>query len=455
MRKIIVFLSMFFFLVAETWAQTNCKPIPNSKKCIDQTPCKTDSSGVQVCLAGTPLPAGAIAVTETCWQYSFDYACEDKSIDTCEKYAKNPACSVIGSKCDDTVPDTGKCSTWNFTYQCQTAPAQTSQQTVCTNGVFDSSSMTNPDNKNNTFALAAISQEILRQAATYTKNGQNIFTGVSEACTKGYAGIKNCCKTHPGAKSNSVVSSLVVNAGFSVVKYVGMEAINYLSDWVYDTAYAIDSFLGGMLSDFGLLGEQGPVTPNDFSLGAYGFTYSTGTFEAGSGLMGANTSLVEFQGGGFIQFNPYVFAAVVAFQILQSLASCSDAEMLLAMHKGANLSVFFKEECDKSFLGSCLLYKDSYCSFNSVLAKIVNIQGKSQIGLDPSNCEGLTVDQLKKIDFKKIDFSEFTQQVTNKAISNMPSTADMNSNYKTPMQNKKGGSSQTGTNTVIPTYPKK
>lgn len=453
MKKFAVALTLFFFVV-QAFAQTNCKPIPNSRSCIDSTPCKTDSSGVQVCLAGVPLPAGAVAVTETCWQYGLQYACEDKTIDTCSAYASNPACSVVNSVCDDTVAETGKCSTWKYTYQCQTKPAQTQQQTVCTNGIFDSSSMKNPNNDNNNFALAAISQEIIRQANAYGNKGQNIFTGVAEACTKGYAGIKNCCKTHPGAKSNAVVSNLAVAGGMAVVKYAGKEAISMLSDWVYDTAFSVNEYLGGMLEDFGLLGEKGPPSPNDFSLGAYGFTYSTGTFEAGSGLMGANTQLVSFEGGGFIQFNPYVFAAVVAFQILQNLMSCSDAEMLLAMHKGSNLSVFFKETCDQSFLGSCLLYKDYYCSFNSVLAKIVNIQGKQQLGRDPSDCTGISIADLKKIDFKKIDFSEFTQAVVDKAKKTMPSNSDINNGYQNSMQNSTGGSKQNG-GQVIPKYPKK
>ena len=50
---------------------------------------------------------------------------------------------------------------------------------------------------------------------------------------------------------------------------------------------------------------------------------------------------------------------------------------------------------------------DANCVFGSTLAKIVNTQGRLQLGLSPSDCQGLTIDQIKKIDFSKLDLSNF------------------------------------------------
>ena len=412
-------------------AQQSCIPVPNSKTCIDSTPCKTDSSGVQVCLSGVALPQFALSVPQTCWQYSYTYACTNPATNTCVPYQQNPACSVVSSVCEDKVPETGACDSWKYTYQCQTQPAQTAQQMSCTSGLFDSSGMPTPANTNNSFALAAVTQEILRQGQTYNQQGDNLFTGVSETCRKGYGGIKNCCKSNPGAQTNSAVSTLVFSAGAAVVKYVGKAAVNYMSEYVYDASFVLKQYTSALSSQLGFTAaESGTTTAatataaaaNNFEIGAYGFTYSTGAAASaeGTGLMGANTTIMDFGNNGFIEFNPYVFAAMVALQLLQNLASCTTDEQLLAMHKGASLSTFISETCSKSFLGSCLEHTDSYCSFNSVLAKIINIQGKTQLGLNTADCKGLSVTQIGMIDFKKIDFSEFTQAIMNTANNNLP-----------------------------------
>ncbi len=47
------------------------------------------------------------------------------------------------------------------------------------------------------------------------------------------------------------------------------------------------------------------------------------------------------------------------------------------------------------------------CVFESTLARIVNTQGRLQLGLPTSECKGLSIEQIKQIDFAKIDFSGF------------------------------------------------
>jgi conjugal transfer mating pair stabilization protein TraN len=462
--KYLITLIFFGLFHVHVFAQT-CTLIPASKKCVDTTPCKF-ISGVWACLANAQLVGGGIAIPQTCWQFSYDFACASESIDSCTSLASNASCSIVSSKCVDTTPETGQCNTYQNTYSCKTKEETREQRLSCGSGVFDDSMMPTPTNGNNTFAKAALAQEILRQSATYGTNGENIFAGVAETCTKGYFGIKNCCKPAPGATSNSAMASLTMSAGYSAVKYAGSVAVDMASPYVFDAMFAGGEFLSGLAWDFAStsssvvvdFASNSPVgsgfAAGGPSLGAYGFTFQAGKAATGSGFLGANTTIATFGSGSStysVTFNPYVFAALVAIQVIQNLASCSDAERLLAMHKGANLSVFIQEECSQRVLGSCVQWKRTYCSFNSVLARLINTQGKPQLGLPVSDCKGMSVDQISKLDFTKIDLSEFAGAMAQQATKNAPT--NIQGSYTPLMQSAPGGTLQ-GTNGNLPSYTK-
>jgi len=452
-------LGLFFVLLLFSHAklsiaQTNyaagaCSLIPSSKVCVDATPCKTSASGVTACLAGTTPPSGAVQVAQSCWQYSYQYACSSpSSVNTCTQYQSNPACTITNSICTNNALGSSQCSAWNNTYSCITSPAVTKTQTVCSQGTLSPLSLPTPANNNNTFSKAAVASEIVSQAQLYSKNGSSIFMGTPESCTMGYFGIKDCCKSTPGAKSNSVVMGLALGAAGSVIKYAGESAISAASPYVYDAMYNVGIWTSGMETAqlFAENGQMFGAASSGFSLGAYGFTYNAGAYSAsvaGSGLGGGASCVAGCVAGaeGYVTFNPYVFAAIVAIQVIQSLAQCSTDEQMLALHKGASLSVQNTEYCSNKIpiLGTCIETTRTYCSFNSVLAKIVNVQGKPQLGMNVADCTGFTTDQLSKLDFSKIDFSEFISSLKSQATTNQPT--NLNSNY-TPLMNKSTQGSQ-------------
>lgn len=447
------------------YATGACNLIPNSKNCVDTTPCK-DIGGKVACLAGVPLPGGAISVPQSCWQYSYDFACASTLVNTCTLFETNKACEIVSSKCTDTTPENGQCNSYNNIYSCMTKAETKEQKLSCSSGVFNSDSMTDPVNTNNSFQKAALAQEILRQSATYGANGLNIFAGVAETCTKGYFGIKNCCKSTPGATSNSVMMNVALSGAASAVKYAGQLAVDAASPYVYDAMYKGGQYASGLAANFS---ESAAASIADFSsaaptsttfaaggpsLSAYGFTYQSGIAAQGSGFMGANSTLATFGEGSSmtsVTFNPYVFGAMVAIQVIQSLRSCTQDEQMLALHKGANLSTFVREVCTKKIpiIGTCIEWTSTYCSFNSVLARLINMQGKPQLGLDTSNCQGISVAQMSQIDFTKIDFGDFVGQMTQQATKNMPT--NISGNYNPIMQKQTSGTSQ-GKSANLPNY---
>lgn len=95
------------------------------------------------------------------------------------------------------------------------------------------------------------------------------------------------------------------------------------------------------------------------------------------------------------------------------LASCSSEEKALGKAKEKRLTVYVGEYCSKKVLGVCLEKKRGYCEFDSKLAQIVQQQGRSwQLGIgfgsgSSPDCRGITPEELQKIDFSKVDFSAF------------------------------------------------
>ncbi|EOF6096419.1 type-F conjugative transfer system mating-pair stabilization protein TraN [Salmonella enterica] len=95
------------------------------------------------------------------------------------------------------------------------------------------------------------------------------------------------------------------------------------------------------------------------------------------------------------------------------LSSCSSEEKALGKAKDKKLTVYVGEYCSKKVLGVCLEKKRGYCVFDSKLARIVQEQGRrDQLGVGfgkgkSPDCRGITVDELQRLDFGVMNFSDF------------------------------------------------
>ncbi len=448
-----------FPICAQTLALGACTQSAQAS-CTDATPCKTDSNGDTACLLGSPLPNGAVQLTQTCWNYAYIYTCQGTSTDTCSQYSSNNLCSQQNSSCTGYLGETGECNSWSNRYSCQTLAARTSQQVQCASNITTPLTIATNETKNTTFIQAALALEIANETQTYSQSPNNIFYGVSESCTVGDLGIKNCCQTTPGGKANSVAFGLVFGASASVVKYAGQSAVDTGSAYVFDTLYANGSpysqgLYESMIASSNIVAsESGDIVGTQFasgglSLSAYGFTYSATSIE-GSGLMGATTEL----GTSGVYFNPYAFAAYAAITIIENAASCTPSEQLLGLHRGSNLSQFEHQYCSNKtpIINTCIEWTSQYCSFNSVLAKIINTQGKAQLGIDPSSCSGLTQSELTHLNMSKIDFSQFTASMTGQALTHIPTSKSISTNYQPIVNAMPRGSSQKSGSEVLPTF---
>lgn len=275
-----------------------------------------------------------------------------------------------------------------------------------------------------------------------------VFRGAAEKCTRPTGpGIgANCCKSSSGTplKNNkSVLGSVAIHAAGSVVSsgvgYGVQAASNYMYDfmfnsnnrWMFEKAY----------SAWGS-GAWDPAHTFNLSIGAFGFTASLGATTGAGFLVNASTSLfgagsMITQGanmlgaGGNITlgtvgtgagevvfaFNPYMLAFSVATQVVIELYTCELDEKMLATKRGGNLCEKTGEYCSARIplVRVCLQVTESWCCWNSRLAKTIGVEGGRQLGGGP-RCEGFAPEEMARIDFSRMDLANFARDVMDSTV---------------------------------------
>lgn len=360
-------------------------------------------------------------VYKECWKTEKEYTCASSSLtNTCGDLKARPEClETTTPVCVDYLAG-GQCGLLEHTYECGIGEEKTqtvtncSTQKFCLNGTcFDTSYSPDTD-----FGTAVAGMEVMREAAEY-----GLFKGTHDKCSRGYFGLKNCCKSESGGASanNSTIASTI---GVTALK-VGAEAIKvYGSQYMYEGLFNMGSMVGSeMLENYAIasLVESASYVP---SVSVYGVTFSWGVTASAQGLIndvGLEVA-IEYLGaeactpGLLIGFDPWSLAFAVAVQVIMSMMSCEEEDMLTAMKKGQGLCHKVGSYCGSKVAGSCVKKMEGHCCFPSKLGKIINQQGRPQIGKSwgsPKNpdCSGFTLEQVSQLDLSVMDFSEFIQSI--------------------------------------------
>ena len=98
--------------------------------------------------------------------------------------------------------------------------------------------------------------------------------------------------------------------------------------------------------------------------------------------------------------------------LLIGLGNCSASERELAEERNAGNTHYLGRYCSKrTFFGVCIRRSRAWCVFGSKLGRILQQQGRRQLGIGWSSCRGFTVAEVEGIDFARLDLSEFTQDL--------------------------------------------
>lgn len=437
--------------------------------------CSISSSTCTSTTPATPLPPGISTVAvapDGCFQKTNTYACSAGiNISDCGQYSTNPNCTAQSSTCINTLPD-GICGVNQQTFRCMTTPPGSTTTNNCSGQTFcQGGNCFNTGSPADTaFATAAALMEAGRQGGVYNENGV-IFNGVQESCRIRLFGLANCCKT------NGVGAGYSNNAVMGAVIQVGGQTLATGSKYAYDFLFnnSPQYIQSGLKS---LVGAPS-LTSFTPSIGLYGFSISYTGFAVGAAVPGAAagaasigaaagagaagtaagsssfmsglaatynsaTYTYAIPGTNFsLAFNPYALAAAVAVMVIQDLTSCNQQEQMLGMKRGQNLCASVGSYCSSSIdllVGSiCVENTQSFCCYNSLLGKIINEQGRAQIGKSygspqSPSCSGFTTAEFAQIDFSKIDLSAFAAQIMSTVVA--PNTGGISQNAAGVVQKK-------------------
>ena len=258
------------------------------------------------------------------------------------------------------------------------------------------------------FARSMSFMEAAREAGVYLDpHSLRVFSGEVGQCRDRL--LKNCCMSDSAGAGMSNQS--LFGVGSRLVFDVLMNSQN--RQFLYQGMQAL--LLSG--------GFSGSFT-------TYGVTVAiNGTaLPAGSSVLYAGDSMV-------IAFDPWSLAIAVVLYVVMSMASCNQGEGRLAMQEGARLCHTVGTYCSSCIriLGkcvSCIEHTTSKCCFNSVLARIVNEQGRSQLGRgwgsgEGPDCSGFTVNELQALNFSTMDLTEFYASIV-PTLPNVSSIRDGN-----------------------------
>jgi hypothetical protein len=119
-------------------------------------------------------------------------------------------------------------------------------------------------------------------------------------------------------------------------------------------------------------------------------------------------------------------------KVFMGLIQCKEDEIILSKKRENGechyIGTYCSQKLDLKVGKICIQHKKTYCCFNSKLARIINEQGRPQLDKDwgspkEPNCRGFTPDEFQKLDFSKMDLSEFykdlSQNISKNVLKNM------------------------------------
>ncbi|MDO5531897.1 conjugal transfer protein TraN [Sutterella sp.] len=374
-----------------------CSAYEANTACAETAKTCTDGPGIKY-VDGEP-------VYRDCWTWTHTYTCPMAGEDECQGLEKDSSCRLVSESCPEGETD---CPRPTRVYECVTVGTTTTTGTACSGQTCIAGvCMETDDDPDEDFATTMVEMEIARQAGVYGDvSADEFFSGIAIGCRDRY-GASSCCREDTTATlTNSSAYALSLqyglDAGVQLVKYLG-------SPFVYDLLAYSDKTAGLLKYLYG-------DAPN----GVYNPSFS---------YWGATLSYSSATGWTF-EFSPGGFAIAAAMKFYGEWSSCRAEDQRVAMMKGQRLCRYLGTICTKHTAGlGCTEREERYMCFNSKLARIINEQGRPQLGRGWGTAEvpdtrGFTADELAELDFSAMDFSEFVADIVREALSSGTVTED-------------------------------
>lgn len=391
---------------------------------------------------------------------------QDTVMDTCKEFEKNKNCGFVSQACIGGAQGSkGTCyaykEVWDCGYDVKVPTLVNTGATIeCPGGArcmgsecFDTSNVKSGD-----FAYAVAMLQVAQFAehdlscATEGSLDCKVFKGEVSECKKALGGYVDCCEA-----PESVSLFDYVNLTMNTLKMTSaIEALTRDQAMTSGYWYAASNAASAGASAI-VQGQWGSIV--DAASGAWNSTLA-GEMAVGQiqqwlmqqaynamvemGATGAaNTVFSVGADGAVTGLGPQVAAVfnfiawvymiyVIVDMLINIIWECEQEEFEMASKKETGQCHFVGSYCASEALGSCVEEREAYCCFGSVVGRIIQEQGREQLGLDfgeaeAPSCDGLTPTQLGQMDWSKIDLSEWIGMLQVTGNLRTPSAASLES----------------------------
>lgn len=266
-----------------------------------------------------------------------------------------------------------------------------------------------------------------------------IFPGQTEQCRKaGFQTMGNNCCTEETETSNACSFENTAkelgwdDAAISMVQGVGSYfAQKKLAEW--GAQYALENALANGAFDFATTSLQkifGDVAVkyvfnngyHELSVGGIQYAWTGGAEEISQVAMNAASEQLAATLSSAISMIGWAYTIYSMYNMMNEMTKCYAGEKILGCKIAKGICHEVGTKCAVKIFGSCIQKKKVYCCFDSLLARIIQEQGRKQLGRDwgsgsSPDCRGFYVDEFMRIDFTKFDFGEYTDDVTRQMLN--------------------------------------
>lgn len=389
--------------------------------------------------------------------------------DTCTAYEQNPSCAYIGQQCvkGATDPSTGQCNGWVVGYDCGTdqpviGGSSATSSTVCggqlrcmgTECIQDALE-SNPDFGKAAGAMSVVNgAQMDNSCSSGDTSGCKIFVGKNLTCKTALGGYVDCC-TQPNigitvsdyvelsyatwnlADKTGLINSLTQGQGvWATLQNAGIDTYNSAMGSFTSNYEAVANVSGEPFSIAGTLlasdiGQSVSIAVTQWAVDTFGqaAVSSLISFTADStGTVTAVEGLSELAGDIATGIGIVMAIYTIANLIIQIVYACTQDELTLGVDRQLKECHYVGAYCAQKVLGICLEERDSYCCFQSPLGRIIQEQARLQGILgrpwgepETPDCGGLSVSDMQKLDWSKMDLSEWVAILT--AAHKLPSSS--------------------------------
>lgn len=330
-----------------------------------------------------------VDVTRECWQYRNSFDCTSLLASTTCNNAALGKCTQAGPATCLVADNAGHCLSATTDFKCQTQAATYAPALNCGPAAFcpggscyDTSAPPDAD-----FAQTVTMLEAGREAGHYVDpSNLKVFIGYDNRCVRKLFGLVNCCKGG-GTSAASAFNNLAVAAAA-----VGSAGKAAFSTYTYDALFTSDA--------------------PDMVIRGFEALFSTGLDSGLAGLVAGDIAVSDFMLS--LVPGPWTLA-MLAIQV-SGLLDCPQEAQTTAMKKDANLCHAVGNYCSSRILNACVENTQTYCCFASRLARVINEQGRLQLGqtwgsAQNPTCGGFTLAELQTLDFAAMDLTEFYAEI--------------------------------------------